>query len=224
MIGGISQAAAGYFQPAGVARAGEAALRAEGAGAAAKGAGERDEAATAAANQNGELTPEQEQQVAELKRRDAEVRAHEAAHQAAGGAYAGSASYEYQRGPDGASYAVGGEVPIDVSRENEPQATINKMEQIKAAALAPAEPSGQDRAVAAQADAIKAEAQQELRQSQAEGGQSGGGQAGETQSGQTQPGQTQPSGGQTTGAYAAGAYAAADSIGRRNGLGFAVSA
>lgn len=218
MISGISQAAAGYFQPAGVARAGESALRAESGGAAAKGADGRDEA-KASANQNGELTPEQEQQVAELKRRDAEVRAHEAAHQAAGGAYAGSASYEYQRGPDGASYAVGGEVPIDVSRENEPQATINKMEQVKAAALAPAEPSGQDRAVAAQADAIKAEAQQELRQSQAEGGQTGGGQAGETQSGQTQPG-----GGQTTGAYAVGAYAAADSIGRRNGLGFAVSA
>lgn len=213
MIGGISQAAAGYFQPAGVARAGEAALRAEGGGAAAKGAGERDEA-KASANQNGELTPEQEQQVAELKRRDAEVRAHEAAHQAAGGAHAGSASFEYQRGPDGASYAVGGEVPIDVSRENEPQATINKMEQVKAAALAPAEPSGQDRAVAAQADAVKSQAQQELRRSQAEGGQTGNGQAGNGEA----------DGGQARGAYAAGAYAAADSIGRSNGLGFAVSA
>lgn len=200
MIGGISQAAAGYFQPAGVARAGEASLRAESGGAAAKAAaGGASEDAKASANQNGELTPEQEQQVAELKRRDAEVRAHEAAHQAVGGPYAGSASYEYQRGPDGVNYAVGGEVPIDVSRENEPQQTITKMEQVKAAALAPAEPSGQDRAVAAQADAIKAQAQQELRQSQAGGGQG-------------------------VGAYAAGAYAAADSIGRSNGLGFAVSA
>jgi len=200
VIGGISQAAAGYFQPAGVARAGEAALRAESGSAAAKGAaGGASEEAKASANQNGELTPEQLQQVAELKRRDAEVRAHEAAHQAVGGPYAGSATYEYQRGPDGVNYAVGGEVPIDVSRENEPEKTITKMEQVKAAALAPAEPSGQDRAVAAQADAIKAQAQQELRQSQAGGGQG-------------------------VGAYAAGAYAAADSIGRSNGLGFAVSA
>lgn len=211
MIGGVSQAAAGYFQPAGVARAGEAALRADSAGDAPQGAGDE---AKASANQNGELTPEQEQQVAELKRRDAEVRAHESAHQVVGGPYAGSASYEYQRGPDGVNYAVGGEVPIDVSRENEPEQTITKMEQVKAAALAPAEPSSQDRAVAAQADATKAEAQQELRQSQAAGGQTG----------ETQTGEAQPSGGQARGAYAAGAYAAADAIGRRNGLGFAVSA
>lgn len=220
MIGGVSQAAAAYFQPAGVARAGEAALRADSAGAAAKGADENTEAS---ANQNGELTPEQEQQVAELKRRDAEVRTHEAAHQAVGGPYAGSASYEYQRGPDGVSYAVGGEVPIDVSRENEPEQTIDKMEQVKAAALAPAEPSSQDRAVAAQADATKAEAQQELRQSQAAGGQSGEDQSGGSQSGEASVG-AQPSGGQARGGYAASAYAAADSIGRRNGLGFAVSA
>ena len=218
MIGGISQAAAGYFQPAGVARAGEAALRAESAGAAAKASGGGEET-QATANQNGELTPEQQQQVAELKRRDAQVRAHEAAHQTVGGPYAGSATYEYQRGPDGVNYAVGGEVPIDVSREKEPQATINKMEQVKAAALAPAEPSGQDRAVAAQADAIKGQAQQELRQLQA--GQS---QVGQSQVGQSQVGQSQVEGGQGVGSYAAGAYAAADSIGRRNGLGFSISA
>jgi hypothetical protein len=219
VIGGVSQAAAGYFQPAGVARAGESALRAAG-GDTASRAGNGGEETQAAANQNGELTPEQLQQVAELKRRDAEVRAHEAAHQAVGGPYAGSATYEYQRGPDGVNYAVGGEVPIDVSRENEPEQTITKMEQVKAAALAPAEPSGQDRAVAAQADAIKAQAQQELRQSQAEDG----GRPGEAQSGEAQPGGERPGGGRTAGAYAVGAYAAADSIGRRNGLGFSFSA
>lgn len=217
MIGGISQATASYFQPAGVARAGETSLRADGKTAAKDGQAQK---AGASVTQSGELTPEQEQQVAELKRRDAEVRAHEAAHQAVGGAYAGSASFEYQRGPDGVSYAVGGEVPIDVSRENEPEATITKMEQVKAAALAPAEPSGQDRRVAAQADAIKAQAQQELRDSgQSDSGQSGGEQGGE-QAGDV----GEASGRRYAAGAAAGAYAAADSIGRRSGLGFAVSA
>ena len=224
MIGGISQAATGYFQPAGVARAGESALRADGKAAAKDGQAQKT---GASANQSGELTPEQEQQVAELKRRDAEVRAHEAAHQAAGGAHAGSASYEYQRGPDGVNYAVGGEVPIDVSRENEPEATITKMEQVKAAALAPAEPSAQDRRVAAQADAIKTQAQQELRNSaqgggdQSEGNQSGGDQSG-AQTGAASGGDANDR--RYAAGAAAGAYAAADSIGRRSGLGFAVSA
>jgi hypothetical protein len=89
-----------------------------------------------------------------LKQRDAEVRAHEQAHAAAGGAFAGSPSYQYQRGPDGGSYAVGGEVPIDVSAvAGDPAATIAKMEQVKRAALAPRDPSDADRAIAATADA-----------------------------------------------------------------------
>jgi hypothetical protein len=49
----------------------------------------------------------------ELARRDREVRAHEQAHAAVGGSYAGAPSYTYSRGPDGQRYAVGGEVSID---------------------------------------------------------------------------------------------------------------
>lgn len=87
-----------------------------------------------------------------LKARDREVRAHETAHQAVGGQHAGAISYVFKQGPDGAQYAVGGEVPIDVSPVNgDPQATIEKMQVVRAAALAPAEPSSQDRAVAAEA-------------------------------------------------------------------------
>lgn len=98
-----------------------------------------------------------------LKARDREVRAHEQAHQAVGGAYAGAVSYTYQRGPDGAQYAVGGEVSIDVAPvAGDPQATIDKMRTVRAAALAPAEPSGQDRAVAAQAMQLMLQAQTEL--------------------------------------------------------------
>ncbi|MCH2396263.1 putative metalloprotease CJM1_0395 family protein [Oceanibaculum sp.] len=111
------------------------------------------------------LTEEERAQVDELKQTDRKVRAHEQAHAAAGGAYASSPSYEYENGPDGNRYAIGGEVSIDVSPvSGDPEATIQKMEIVKRAALAPAEPSPQDRAVAAQADQTRLKAQAELRE------------------------------------------------------------
>lgn len=123
----------------------------------------------------GEPLEEAEQrELAELKNRDREVRTHEQAHKAAGGSHAGAISYDYQQGPDGKRYAVGGEVSIDVSKENEPAATITKMRQVRAAALAPAEPSSQDRSVAAQAMQTENEARQELAQERAEGTENGG--------------------------------------------------
>lgn len=111
----------------------------------------------------GGLDEAELKELTELKARDREVRAHEAAHQAAGGQHSGAISLSYQRGPDGAQYAVGGEVSIDVSPVNgDPQATIEKMRVVRAAAMAPAEPSGQDRAVAAQAMQTMLQAQSEL--------------------------------------------------------------
>lgn len=108
------------------------------------------------------LDEAQLKQLTELKARDREVRAHEAAHQSVGGQYAGSISYVYERGPDGAQYAVGGEVSIDTSPvRGDPQATIDKMRVVRAAALAPAEPSAQDRAVAAEAMQLMLQAQAE---------------------------------------------------------------
>lgn len=108
-------------------------------------------------------TPAEQQQIQELKTRDREVRAHEAAHKAAAGTHArGGASYTYQRGPDGVRYAIGGEVSISLSPiEGDPEATIRKAQQIRAAALAPAEPSAQDYAVAAQAAQMALQAQTE---------------------------------------------------------------
>jgi hypothetical protein len=108
-----------------------------------------------------ELTPEEAEQVRELKARDREVRAHEQAHAAAGGGFAGAPSYEMQTGPDGRRYAVGGEVPIDVSPAATPEATIAKARKIRAAATAPAQPSGADRGIAAEAAAMEAEALRE---------------------------------------------------------------
>ncbi len=105
----------------------------------------------------------EQKRIAELKARDQEVKVHEQAHAAIGGQYAGAPSYEYETGPDGQQYAVGGEVRIDVSPvPNDPRATIQKMQQVKAAALAPAEPSSADRSVAAQASRTLMEAQADL--------------------------------------------------------------
>ena len=112
-----------------------------------------------------QLTEEQQQQVERLKERDREVRAHEQAHARAGGPHAGAPSYEFQRGPDGRMYAVSGEVQIDTAPiSGNPAATIAKMELVVRAALAPQDPSAQDRRVAAEAQTAKAEAQAELRQ------------------------------------------------------------
>lgn len=124
---------------------------------------------TPAAEKN--LSSEQQSQLRELKKTDAEVRTHEQAHKTAGGPYAGAIQLEYTTGPDGRRYATAGEVPIDASPvRGNPEATITKMEVVKRAALAPQNPSPQDRAVAAQADATKAQAQTELRQSRNAGG------------------------------------------------------
>ncbi|MBO6826079.1 MAG: hypothetical protein JJ879_07750 [Sneathiella sp.] len=115
-------------------------------------------------NQLG-LSEEQAAQVKQLKERDREVRAHEQAHAQVGGQYAGSPTYEYQTGPDNQRYAVGGEVKIDTSEiPGDPEATITKMDIVIRAALAPAEPSAQDRKVAAMASAKKSEALVELNQ------------------------------------------------------------
>ena len=112
------------------------------------------------------LTAEEQRQVEELKQRDRTVRAHEQAHLAAAGQYArGGPSFSYQRGPDEGQYAVGGEVPIDLSPvPGDPQATIQKALSIQRAALAPADPSSADRQIAARAAAMTAQARQELSQ------------------------------------------------------------
>lgn len=116
-----------------------------------------------------ELTRDEQQEVDKLQARDREVRAHEQAHVAAGGQYVrGGISYDYQRGPDGRNYAVGGHVNIDVSEARTPEATIVKMQQVKRAALAPAEPSGADRAVAAAAGQKEQQARAELLKEQQE--------------------------------------------------------
>lgn len=111
------------------------------------------------------LSEEDLLEVRELQQRDAEVKTHEQQHAAVGGQYAGAPSYTYERGPDGKRYAVGGAVSIDVAPvKGDPEATIRKMEVVRRAALAPAQPSSADRAIAADAAQKAAQARAELAQ------------------------------------------------------------
>ncbi|PMP61686.1 MAG: protein-glutamate O-methyltransferase [Hydrogenobaculum sp.] len=104
-----------------------------------------------------------QQEINQLKAIDQDVRAHEMAHKIAGGDLTGPVNYKYVVGPNGKKYAVGGDVSIDVSPGPTPQDTIRKMERVIKAALAPVDPSAQDRAVAAQAQMMLEQAQIELQ-------------------------------------------------------------
>lgn len=112
---------------------------------------------------------QQQGEIRALATRDREVRAHEQAHAAVGGPHAGHPNYQYTQGPNGVRYASSGHVNIDISPvANDPQATLEKMQTVARAALAPAEPSPQDRAVAAKANQLAAEARAQIAQTQQE--------------------------------------------------------
>ena len=110
------------------------------------------------------LSDKEKAKVDKLKKEDQRVRTHEQAHKsAAGNLSSGGPNYTYEVGPDGKRYAVAGDVHIDSAEvPNDPKATISKAQKIKAAALAPAEPSQQDLKVAAQARKMEMKAKQEL--------------------------------------------------------------
>lgn len=106
---------------------------------------------------------QEQQQIQTLRAIDREVRAHEQAHASVGGRYAGSPVYTFERGPDGVYYAIGGKVDIDTAPiPNDPAATVEKMQIVQAAALAPMEPSPTDRRIASEAQRRELTAQFEL--------------------------------------------------------------
>ncbi len=130
-----------------------------------EGRSEQDSSGQSGSGRDDQQSASEQRKLDELKKRDAEVRAHEQAHANAGGDLAASPSYEFELGPDGRQYAVGGEVNIDLAMvPGDPQATIIKMQKVKAAALAPADPSSADRRVAAEATQRVLQAQAELAQ------------------------------------------------------------
>lgn len=131
--------------------------------------GARDQAAKAVDRRAEQERQQAERdQIQELASRDREVRAHEQAHAAIAGQYGSSPTYSFVRGPDGVSYAVGGEVKIDTSPiPGDPEATLRKAQQLRRAANAPVEPSSQDASVAAQAAQMEQQARAELNEQRA---------------------------------------------------------
>ncbi|MGD8911947.1 MAG: putative metalloprotease CJM1_0395 family protein [Candidatus Thiodiazotropha sp.] len=117
-------------------------------------------------SESAQLTQEEQAEVRELQKRDREVHAHEAAHRAAAGGLASGGNYTYTRGPDGRSYAVGGEVTIRMPSTDDPRERVRLAETVRRAALAPADPSPQDRQVAANASAMAAQARSEVQAEQ----------------------------------------------------------
>ncbi|XZG69882.1 putative metalloprotease CJM1_0395 family protein [Chitinibacteraceae bacterium HSL-7] len=111
------------------------------------------------------LSEDAQAAVNELAGIDRKVRQHEQAHRsAAAGVSTSAPSFKLVTGPDGRSYAVAGEVRIDVSPGRDAEETLRRARIIQAAALAPADPSPADRAVAQRAQAMEAAAQQEIAQ------------------------------------------------------------
>lgn len=110
----------------------------------------------------------EDKQIEQLEKRDKEVRAHEQSHSAVGGSAAGSPSYDLESGPNGRQYATGGEVSIKLPGGGSPEQVKRDAEQVKRAALAPAQPSSQDRSVAAKAGQIATQAQAEINQEKTE--------------------------------------------------------
>lgn len=105
------------------------------------------------------LSPEKQKVVQQLQARDREVRSHESAHIAAGAGLTSGAQYSLAKGPDNRQYATGGSVSIDTSAvSGDPEATIEKAKKVRAAALAPASPSGPDLQVSAKASQMETKA------------------------------------------------------------------
>ena len=121
------------------------------------------------ASGNKELTQQEQQEVMELKNTDAKVKAHEHAHKAAAvGLKTTGPNYEYETGPDGKKYAVAGDVNVSYAKSSDPEVNLQNAQKLKAAALAPTDPSSQDRKVAQKADQEIAEAKREIMEEQAE--------------------------------------------------------
>jgi hypothetical protein len=123
---------------------------------------------------DGTLSASAQGKIDQLKAIDRKVKAHEQAHVAAGGELIrGGVNFSYQKGPDGKLYAIGGDVSIDTSPGRTPEDTVVRAQRIRAAALAPADPSAQDRRVAADASAMELSARNDVDASKKSGKASG---------------------------------------------------
>lgn len=175
----------------------------------------QDLSAKISASSTDQLSEEEKKRLRELKRVDREVRSHERAHLAAAGPYAqGGIEYEYAQGPNGQRYAVGGSVDLDTSKAPTPEETVKKMKKVRAAALAPPEPSPQDQQVAQKASRNL----QEARLKQSEGKGKGKGKDRAAQSSGAPGAAVGPASGSGEENHAGGADAPASAMGTETGV------
>ena len=118
-------------------------------------------------NSSGEpLSSNEQREVRRSERRDLEVKSHEQAHARVGGSNVrGGIKPSYTTSSDG--QRTDGQVNTDLSTENSPQATASNVRQVQGDALAPANLSGADLAVASQDARRDLETQTEIRELQA---------------------------------------------------------
>ena len=112
--------------------------------------GQRDARARGASVDSHGRTAAEEKLLGDLERIDKEVHEHEMQHYLMAQPYARSPEYFYVIGPDGRRFAVSGLTAFDatpIAGDND--ATIRKLDALVRAALAPREPSEEDRRVAA---------------------------------------------------------------------------
>ena len=95
------------------------------------------------------LSAEEREVIRQLQQRDLEVRNHESQHfRAAGGLAVGGSNFQYQQGPDGKNYAVGGNVDIQIGSSLDLEKSASDAKTLALAASAPADASAQDISVA----------------------------------------------------------------------------
>jgi len=102
---------------------------------------------------NSRLDPDQYDMVKQLELIERGVIMHEKAHQAAGGASVGAASYQYTMGPDYRYYATGGSVEYKLPFAGTPESMLRAFRGLKNSANAVGDSSGQDHKMAAMAEA-----------------------------------------------------------------------
>jgi len=96
-----------------------------------------------------ELDAGDKELIQRLQQRDREVHLEEQTHVSVAGKYArGAPSYNYQMGPDGRMYAVGGRVAVDTGSTGNSAEDQIKSRTLRAAALGVANPSTADAMVA----------------------------------------------------------------------------
>jgi len=89
-----------------------------------------------------------------FRNKDSEIRTHEQTH-ASIGHTTSPISYNYQEGPDGKMYAVGGSVRLDTTIPDDPKAAAFKLDMIQKAASGVAHASSADNSIASQSNLNK---------------------------------------------------------------------